>query len=62
MSERERTRGRNGAVHVTGDVMATWRTRRVLTSGTNGDVRMPWVQTHGVTGELLPTDAASIQF
>ena len=62
MSKRERTRGRNGAVHATGEVVATWRTRRVLTSGTNGNVQTLWVQTRGVIGELLPTDAASIQF
>jgi len=52
---------RNGTVHATGAVVATCRTRWELTSGTNGDVRIPRVQTRGVTGELLPTDAASIQ-
>jgi hypothetical protein len=61
--EREREResqGENGTVHATGGVVATWRTRWVLTSRTNSDIRMPQVQTRGVTGELLPTDAASI--
>ena len=41
--------------------MATLWTRWVLTSETNGDVRTPWVQTRGGTGELLPTNAALIQ-
>ena len=61
--EREReSQGENGAVHATGGVVATWRTRWVLTSGTNGDIRMPRVRTRSVTGELLLTDAASISF
>jgi len=42
----------NGAVHATGGAVATCRTRWGLTSGTNGDVRTPRVQTRGVTGEL----------
>jgi len=58
--ERE-SQERNGAVHATGGVVATWRTCWELTSRTNSDVRTPRVQTRGVTGELLPTDAASIQ-
>ena len=50
---RERTNQRgNSAIHATGGVVATWRTHWELTSRTNGDVRTPRVQTHGVTGEL----------
>ena len=41
--------------------MVTLQTRQALTNGANSDVRMPRVQTRGVTGELLPTDAALIQ-
>ena len=61
MSERERARRRNDAVHTTWDVVATLWTRRALTNETNSDVRTPWVQTRGGTGKLLPTDAALIQ-
>ena len=61
--EREReSQGENGAVHATGGVVATWRTRCELTSRTNGDVQTPRVGTRGITGEPLPTDAVSIRF
>ena len=61
---RRRTREResrewNDAVHATGRAVASCRTRWGLTSGTNGDVRMPRVQTRGVTGELPCLTATS---
>ena len=44
MSAREReSQGKNGAVHATGGVVATYRTRWELTSVTNGDVWTPRV-------------------
>ena len=52
----------NDAVHATGSAVASCRTRWGLTSGTNGDVRTPRVQTRGVTGELPLSDGDPIQF
>ena len=66
---RRRTRERereswewNGAVHATGSAVASCRTRWGLTSGTNGNVRTPRVQTRGVTGELPCLTATSFSF
>ena len=52
----------NDAVHATRGAVASCRTRWGLTSGTNGDVRTPRVQTRGVTGELPCLTATSFSF
>jgi len=60
---REREREPGGEMTLSTPLGTSWRPcgRAGLTNGANSDVRTPWVQTRGGTGELLPTDAALIQ-